>query len=121
MRDTLEFLRLIYRGAVFDEWLQLVRLRGYMQGGTLAEMLGTPRDGKPGLGDNVHAADAYLAAAEREGVIVRGRHDPTREIAFFGCGGRSVRRGRPDRWSRPVEFGWTISRNSEPRSSTEGS
>lgn len=108
MTESLAFYKSVFRGAVFEEWLEGVRGRGYGSGSDLIIMLGTPREGRPGLGDNVYAADCLLRAAEREGIIKRVSHDPSVELQFFGCGGLSVRKGKPTQWSRPVEFGYVV-------------
>lgn len=105
-RKELAFWMQVQRGHVFVSWLREVHGRGYAQGGKLVEMLGTPSAGRPGLPDNVYAADKYLFLAEASEVIVRQSHDPTIELCFFGCGGLSVRRGHPTKYSRPVEFGF---------------
>ena len=108
MQSSLTFYKGIYRGYVFDEWLASVQGRGYGTGSELLMLLGTPRDGRPGLTDNVYAADCLLRAAEREGLIKRVSHDPSRDLQFFGCGGLPVRKGKPTLWSRPAEFGYVV-------------
>jgi len=72
MPESLTFALKYFRGYIFREWLRGCRDRGFAHGSELVEMLGTPRDGKPGLADNVNAADQLLRAATEEGWILQG-------------------------------------------------
>lgn len=105
--NRLEFCRRFYRGEVFDAWLEECRGRGYLEGSKLAHMLGSPHEGRPGLPDNVSAADEFLKAAVDEGLLRKLKHNPSVEQRFFGVGGRTVKKGG-DEYSRPVEYGYEV-------------
>jgi hypothetical protein len=86
---------------------------GYAAGHQLALALATPRDGRTGDPDAVATADHLMGLSESLGLIERQSHDPSIEFCFFGVGGRRVRRGKPDQWSRPVEFGYAAGPRSD--------
>lgn len=81
--EDLAFLREYYRGDIFDVWLGELRARGIAHGSTLVHALGSPSGGRPGMSDNVDTAMRFLRAATNDGLIVRGKLQPTREQQFF--------------------------------------
>jgi DNA polymerase III sliding clamp (beta) subunit (PCNA family) len=79
-----------YRGEVFAEWLSHLYNTTFNHGSELVLLLGTPRAGKPGMTDNVDAADKLLRAAAEEGWIQKASASPTpsADQRFFGIGGQ---------------------------------
>ena len=104
--DDIYFVIKFYRGEIFKEWLQRLWDVHGNHGNELAKLLGTPRNGKPGMTDNVYAADKVLLAAEKAGWIRRlETATPTVEQRFFGVGGMRGNHKHPDCRSA-VEFWW---------------
>lgn len=81
--EPLDFLVKYYRGEVFLEWLDKVYRNGSAHGHDLVIALGSPRGIRPGLTDNVNAADQFLKAAIREGFVLQGECAPFAEQIFF--------------------------------------
>lgn len=71
----------------FRDWLQRCAWTTFAHGAELVEALGSPSNGKPGMPDNVYAAEQCLKAALEAGLIVQGQQSPTRAQRFFGVGG----------------------------------
>lgn len=110
MKD-IEVVIKFYRGDIFREWLQRLWDVHGNHGNELAKLLGTPRDGKPGMTDNVASADRILLAAEKAGWIKRAETaSPSMEQKFFGVGGMRGNHNHPEARSA-VEFWWEPIRN----------
>jgi hypothetical protein len=104
--DDLSFALRYYRGECLIELLQTSTV---FSGGRLVLALGTPRGGKPGLGDNVYAAEKLLRAAEAAGLITRGKTELIREFQVFGVAGRLPSNFDDDPAQRSlVEFCWMV-------------
>jgi hypothetical protein len=95
--SELAFLRHYYRGEVFDEWLAMLHQRGGAHGSELVHALGSPRGDQPGMTDNVNTAVRFLSVAVAEGVIIRGKFQPTPEQQFFDVN-RSFYHTPDDAW-----------------------
>jgi hypothetical protein len=82
--SELDFAIRYYRGEVFREWLSMLFSTGYGHGSDLVMALGSPRGDRPGLSDNVYAADKFLRAAVGVGWIVQSEAPrPTPQQRFF--------------------------------------
>ena len=92
-----------YRGHLLVE---LADGKGIFHGEDLVMALGTPRDGKPGLGDNVASAEKCLKAAEASNFIKRVKWQPTRQQLFFGVGGLGAPNRHNMAYRSATEFIW---------------
>jgi hypothetical protein len=105
----LELTLKYYRGDVFARWLR-EGLDGEteLHGSYLADLLGTPYGGRPGLADNNYAADRLLTEAAAAKWIFKGRHFPgLSQAAFIGLEGR-----RDGTYTYPREWTWTVNMQS---------
>lgn len=86
---SIETLLASYRSPAIRKWIYGCYFNGGAHGSKLAEKMGTPHNGKPGMTDNCRASDKILNALVQEEWILRSETaTPSREQRFFGWGGR---------------------------------
>jgi hypothetical protein len=111
MCENIDPIIKFYRPELFKEWLEKCWNLHGCHGSELVELLGKPRDGKPGCPDNVANAAKLLSLAEKAGWIKR--HEvatPTVEQKFFGVGGLRGNHKHPQ-YRSTVEYWWEPNRD----------
>lgn len=71
----------------WSRWRDRLNNTTFNHGSELVLELGTPRDGKPGLTDNVYVAETILRDLEERGLIRREKYAPTSQQRFMGVNG----------------------------------
>lgn len=71
----------------WSAWRDRLNNTTFNHGSELVLELGTPRDGKPGLMDNVYVAETILRDLEERGLIRREKYAPTPQQRFMGVNG----------------------------------
>jgi len=90
------------------DWLHKLYSTSFAHGSVLAEALGTPVEGRPGLADNCYISDRILQDLTDEGWILRAEKPfPSREQLFFGWGGRAQGKKPNVTTAGTSEFGYS--------------